>query len=46
MGWVGVRDVELPLGLQILGDAWSEPVLIAIAYGYEQATGHRRPPAF
>ncbi|MFW6201789.1 MAG: amidase family protein [Gemmatimonadota bacterium] len=42
MGWV--RDGRLPVGLQILGDAWSEPTLIEIAYGYEQATGHRRPP--
>ena len=46
MGWVAVRDVELPLGLQILGNAWSEPGLIEIAYAYEQATRHRRPPAF
>jgi len=35
----------LPVGLQLLGDAWSEPVLIRIAYAYEQATRHRRPPA-
>ncbi len=35
----------LPVGLQILGDAWSEPALIKIAYSYEQATKHRRPPA-
>ena len=34
----------LPSGLQILGDAWSEPTLIAIAYSFEQATKHRRPP--
>jgi len=25
--------------------AWSEPTLIKIVYGYEQATRHRRPPA-
>ena len=42
MGYV--RD-GLPVGLQVFGDAWSEPVLIEIAYGYEQATRHRRPPA-
>ena len=42
MGYV--RD-GLPVGLQILGDAWSEPTLIQIAYSYEQATKHRRPPA-
>jgi Asp-tRNA(Asn)/Glu-tRNA(Gln) amidotransferase A subunit family amidase len=41
MGYV--RD-SLPVGLQILGDAWSEPTLIAIAFAYEQATKHRRPP--
>ena len=34
----------LPAGLQILGDAFSEPTLIRIAYGYEQTTRHRRPP--
>ena len=35
---------NLPVGLQFFGDAWSEPGLIALAYAYEQATGHRRPP--
>jgi Asp-tRNA(Asn)/Glu-tRNA(Gln) amidotransferase A subunit family amidase len=39
-----VRD-SLPVGLQIIGDAWSEPTLIAIAYSFEQATKHRRPPS-
>jgi Asp-tRNA(Asn)/Glu-tRNA(Gln) amidotransferase A subunit family amidase len=39
-----VRD-GLPVGLQIIGDAWSEPTLIAIAYSFEQATKHRRPPS-
>jgi Asp-tRNA(Asn)/Glu-tRNA(Gln) amidotransferase A subunit family amidase len=34
----------LPVGLQFLGDAWSEWKLIALAYSYEQATKHRRPP--
>ncbi|MBW3535166.1 MAG: amidase, partial [Gemmatimonadetes bacterium] len=42
MGWV--EDGLLPAGLQILGDAWSEPTLIRIAYAYEQRTKHRRPP--
>ncbi|HSL71912.1 MAG TPA: amidase family protein, partial [Longimicrobiales bacterium] len=35
----------LPVGLQILGDAWSEPTLIEISYGYEQLTKHRKQPA-
>ena len=34
----------LPVGLQLLGDVWSEPRLIAIGYGFEQATKHRLPP--
>ena len=34
----------LPVGLQLLGDAWSEPKLIALAYAFEQATMHRRAP--
>ncbi|MGH7470522.1 MAG: amidase family protein [Longimicrobiales bacterium] len=37
-------STPLPVGLQILGDAWTEPVLIEIAYAYEQLTKHRRPP--
>lgn len=39
-----VRDQTLPAGLQILGDAWTEPMLIRIAYAYEQGTMHRKPP--
>jgi len=35
---------SLPVGLQFFGDAWSEPRLIALAYAYEQAIHHRRPP--
>ena len=34
----------VPVGIEFLGRPWSERVLIAIAYGYEQATEHRRPP--
>jgi Asp-tRNA(Asn)/Glu-tRNA(Gln) amidotransferase A subunit family amidase len=41
MGWV---RGTLPAGLQFLGDAWSEPRLIALAFAYEHATRHRRPP--
>lgn len=44
MGWVEEGGAQLPTGLQILGDAYSEPRLIAIAYAYEQATHHRQPP--
>jgi amidase len=34
----------LPAGLQFFGRAWSEPRLLELAYAYEQATHHRRPP--
>lgn len=37
---------ELPVGISFFGRAWSEPVLLEIAYGYEQATKHRRAPKF
>jgi amidase len=36
----------LPIGLSFFGPAWSEFKLIRLAYGFEQATRHRRPPAF
>src|SRR5262252_479535 len=39
------RGDTLPAGLQFLGRAWSEPRLLELAYAYEQATHHRRPPA-
>jgi amidase len=41
---MGYTYGALPAGLQLLGDAWTEPRLIALAYAYEQATHHRRPP--
>ena len=36
----------LPVGMSFIGGAWSEPRLIALAYAYEQATKHRKPPEF
>jgi len=36
----------LPVGVSFFGRAWSEPVLLRLAYAFEQATRHRRPPAF
>ncbi len=37
---------ELPVGVTFFGRAWSEPVLLEIAYAYEQGTKHRRAPKF
>ncbi len=42
MGYVD----ELPVGLSFFGRAWTEPALLGMAYAYEQATRHRRPPRY
>lgn len=39
-GFVG----GLPIGLSFVGGAFSEPTLIRLAYAFEQATSHRKPP--
>lgn len=36
----------LPVGMLFFGRKWSEPVLVGIAYAYEQATHARRKPTF
>lgn len=42
MGFIG----GLPVGISFFGRAWSEPVLLEIAYAYEQGTQHRKAPQF
>ena len=37
---------ELPVGVSFFGRAWSEPLLLEIAFAYEQATKQRRQPKF
>jgi len=34
----------VPIGMEIIGRPWSEPLLIEIAYGFEQASRYRKPP--
>ena len=36
----------LPVGISFFGRAWSEPVLLKIAYGFEQTTKTRKRPGF
>jgi len=42
MGFVG----DVPVGISFFGRAWSEPLLIEIAYAYEQGTLHRKAPKY
>jgi amidase len=41
----GAIENPFPSGVTFSGPAFSEPRLIALAYAFEQATRHRRPPA-
>jgi Asp-tRNA(Asn)/Glu-tRNA(Gln) amidotransferase A subunit family amidase len=41
---MGFTSLGLPAGLQMLGRPFDEGGLIRLAYAYERATGHRRPP--
>ncbi len=40
----GFSDDGVPVGIELLGTAWSEAKLLSIAYSYEQAAHPRRPP--
>jgi amidase len=37
---------NLPVGVTFFGRAWSEPLLLEIAYSYEKGTQHRKAPAY
>jgi amidase len=37
---------SLPVGITFFGRAWSESLLIEIAYSYEQGTKHRKAPEY
>jgi Asp-tRNA(Asn)/Glu-tRNA(Gln) amidotransferase A subunit family amidase len=34
----------VPVGIELLGPEWSEPLLISLAFAYEQLANSRRPP--
>jgi amidase len=40
----GFTDDGVPVGLELMGAAWSDAKLLAMAYSYEQATHPRRSP--
>jgi amidase len=40
----GFTTDNLPVGITFFGRPYSEPVLLKLAYAYEQATRHRAPP--
>jgi len=42
MGFVA----DLPVGITFFGRAWTEPLLLEIAYSYEQGTKHRKAPKY
>ncbi|MDG6949032.1 MAG: amidase [Nitrososphaerota archaeon] len=37
---------DLPVGITFMGRAYSEPILIRLAYAFEQASRHRTPPKY
>ncbi|MGC4744519.1 amidase [Micromonospora sp. DT201] len=41
----GFTPDHMPIGVELLSLPFTEPTLLAMAYDYEQATQHRRPPA-
>jgi len=40
----GFTSDNLPVGITFFGRPYSEPILLKLAYAYEQATHHRAPP--
>ena len=36
--------IGVPIGIEFLGQEWSEPVLLKLGYAFEQSTHIRKPP--
>ncbi len=41
----GFTTEDLPVGIEFLGRPFTEGLLLRLAYGYEQGTQWRKPPA-
>jgi amidase len=41
----GFTPAGFPVGIELIGRPFAEATLLALAYDYERATHHRRPPA-
>jgi Asp-tRNA(Asn)/Glu-tRNA(Gln) amidotransferase A subunit family amidase len=41
----GFTAEGLPVGIELVGREFAEPLLLRLAFAYEQGTRHRRPPA-
>jgi hypothetical protein len=41
----GFTPTRFPVGIELIGRRFAEGTLLALAYDYERATRHRRPPA-
>ena len=41
-GFIG--NGRYPFGVSLLGRRWTDARILSLAYAYEQATHHRKPP--
>jgi hypothetical protein len=41
----GFTSTGFPVGIELIGRRFAEPTLLSLAFSFEQATHHRRPPS-